>query len=703
MTDIKAAITPGRGTGDQAAPEPTLNFLRALFPVPGGLIEIRPIFRIRGERPTTSVFVADPAELDWPRLAALNRDGYNIYFGAGLRARRAGTKRDILSVGALWGDLDPGDFNKEDEGHGRRLAFERLEALPPALAPSVVVDSGHGCQPYWLLAAPLLMTEAANLARAEAAMKALAALLNGDSVQNVDRVMRLPGTANVKSKVDPKPCTVVRADYGRRFVLEDLEALIQAASGPRVTVAPAASVPTDATVPQLPVSDRIRRLVVEGWRPGEGYPSRSEADAAVIAALVNAGLSDANIRLVFRNETWHIGEAYREKGDAYLDRSIASARAWTAEHPAASAPEPGGDAGRASESELAQFSRPLSALLADTEQPPAFLVHKLVREGSVGFIAGEPKSLKSWLSLDLAFGVATGRSVFGAFAVPRPGRVLLVQEEDDAAMVRQRLCLLARAAGGLWPSDENFRVAVRTGLEIFPGREADENVNNQFLAFERDVLRHRPDLIIVDALHRLHAGDENSQREMVPVMRRFEALRRRTNCAVLLVHHFRKASREKSGRGSQRLRGSSALAAWSDNSLYVLSRSREDVLSISPESKYGPVEDFFVRMEQVQVDDSPGVRFCLVADGASGRQAENREKVYEVLVELHRQMPDMGTVSMIRARTKLSEGTVRNHLRELEDAHRVHRAASRIAGKGQELHVFSPVKPKQDAVATEAV
>ena len=72
-------------------------------------------------------------------------------------------------------------------------------------------------------------------------------------------------------------------------------------------------------------------------------------------------------------------------------------------------------------------------------------------------------------------------------------------------------------------------------------------------------------------------------------------------------------------------------------------------------------------------------------------------------MELHRQMPDMGTVSMIRARTKLSEGTVRNHLRELEDAHRVHRAASRIAGKGQELHVFSPVKPKQDAVATEAV
>ena len=74
----------------------------------------------------------------------------------------------------------------------------------------------------------------------------------------------------------------------------------------------------------MPVSAKIQFLIING---NDGsYPSRSEADQAVITALVNKGMSFVDIKTIFEN--YRIGEKYREHSspDDYLKHNIEKAK-----------------------------------------------------------------------------------------------------------------------------------------------------------------------------------------------------------------------------------------------------------------------------------------------------------------------------------------------------------------------------------------
>ena len=58
----------------------------------------------------------------------------------------------------------------------------------------------------------------------------------------------------------------------------------------------------------LPVSQFIKSLIKNGNK--EQYPSRSEADMAVITALVNACVAEESIKQIFQK--FPIGEKYRQ-------------------------------------------------------------------------------------------------------------------------------------------------------------------------------------------------------------------------------------------------------------------------------------------------------------------------------------------------------------------------------------------------------
>lgn len=71
---------------------------------------------------------------------------------------------------------------------------------------------------------------------------------------------------------------------------------------------------------------RIRDLINYGHDPTDRYPSRSEADAAVVRALVRAGATDEQIRDIFDAEP--IGAKWREPATSggYLKRTISRYR-----------------------------------------------------------------------------------------------------------------------------------------------------------------------------------------------------------------------------------------------------------------------------------------------------------------------------------------------------------------------------------------
>jgi len=89
----------------------------------------------------------------------------------------------------------------------------------------------------------------------------------------------------------------------------------------------------------------------------------------------------------------------------------------------------------------------LASKLGDGESEPTWLIEGLWSESAVDVLGGEPKCCKSFLALDAAVSVASGRPCLRTFAVHRTGPVLVFPAEDPHAVVRRRLEGIAVAAG----------------------------------------------------------------------------------------------------------------------------------------------------------------------------------------------------------------------------------------------------------------
>jgi len=214
-----------------------------------------------------------------------------------------------------------------------------------------------------------------------------------------------------------------------------------------------------------------------------------------------------------------------------------------------------------------------------------WLVTGLWGEQSVGFIGGTPKSCKTWLSLELAVAVASGRPCLGRFPVHRPGPVVVYAAEDAAMAVRTRVEGIARARG------VNLnRLAV--GLINESSVRLDNAEHRERL--DATVAKVRPRLLILDPLVRLHAGDENSAADVSRMLGFLRDLQRRHRVAIALVHHVRKSGAAQPG---QALRGSGDLHAWSDSSLFLIKRKGQ--LELHAEHRaHRPPEPFVVELRQ---------------------------------------------------------------------------------------------------------
>lgn len=192
----------------------------------------------------------------------------------------------------------------------------------------------------------------------------------------------------------------------------------------------------------------------------------------------------------------------------------------------------------------------------DPGQPP-WLVQHLWTHQAVGVLGGAPKSCKTFMALEIALAVASGAPCLGRFRVADPGPVLVFAAEDAPVHIRSRLQGLAQARHVDFQTLPVFLI-VAEQLRL------DRHHDLARLAQAVDL--HRPRLLILDPLVRLHRLQENSAQEISALLADLRALQRRFGVAILLVHHTRKTNGPASG---QDLRGSGDLHAWADSSLYL--------------------------------------------------------------------------------------------------------------------------------------
>jgi hypothetical protein len=215
--------------------------------------------------------------------------------------------------------------------------------------------------------------------------------------------------------------------------------------------------------------------------------------------------------------------------------------------------------------------------IVDEESSGNWLIENLWGARAVGIVCGNPKVGKSWLGLDMAVSVASGTDCLGRFSVVEPGPALIYLAEDPLPALKERVRSIGRARG---VALESMQLEVVTASRLRLDHREDR------ARLTETVRRHRPRLLLLDPLVRLHGVNENDAREISELLSFLRDLQRQFEVAIVLVHHARKGGSQV---GGQALRGSGDLWAFGDSNLYLrrvdgkLSLSIEHRLAAAPE------------------------------------------------------------------------------------------------------------------------
>jgi hypothetical protein len=282
-----------------------------------------------------------------------------------------------------------------------------------------------------------------------------------------------------------------------------------------------------------------------------------------------------------------------------------------------------------------------------------WLIEDLWAAGACGVIGGAPKSGKSWLSLEMAVAVASGRPCLGRFAVPVPGSVLIYAAEDAPVQVRERLDGLSRARGAEF-------AALPVDLILDPCLRIDRP--EDVARLRRTLDRRRPRLLVLDPYVRLQRVDENNSTEVSAVLGELRELSRAFSVAIALVHHARKSPADQAGQG---LRGSSDFHAWGDSNLYMGRRGNDLVLSVEHRASASPPPLGLA----IAADDGP-VRLEVRELPPPRPEVPLAEQILRVLTERGPCWQDE-----IRKVLRVRKQDIIDVLRDLEVSHRVVRTA----------------------------
>ena len=293
-------------------------------------------------------------------------EGHEVWFQTGLIAAALGDhykgkEEQIVAVPGLHADVD---WKHSCHKKGDRLPPTLDDALgiilAAPLALTLIVNSGHGLQPFWLFSRTVDTTSADArekiknlLDRWQAMLRRTAAVHNWtlDATHNLDRLMRIPGTYNRKESPVP---VVIFAQSRNRYTLDQIEAVLaeRERSEPNgeiefcsLETTPSTTAPSTNTasfgvicpsnLPDEEVitkamnasgssGEKFRRLFHEG--SAAGYPSPSEAMEALLCLLAFWTAKDTAQmeRLASRSKLAVEYKKWRERAD-YRQMSIRKA------------------------------------------------------------------------------------------------------------------------------------------------------------------------------------------------------------------------------------------------------------------------------------------------------------------------------------------------------------------------------------------
>lgn len=209
------------------------------------------------------------------------------------------------------------------------------------------------------------------------------------------------------------------------------------------------------------------------------------------------------------------------------------------------------------------------------QEPPAYISQNILTRGGTLLLGGEAKTGKSFLMLELARALTTGKSFLNnsAFSVPMRAKVIYIEAENGEVTTQKRIREIfkdedPRVYGDYFfhrSKNLDYQLDARSGIEYFV----------------QDIQAVRPNVIILDPISFMFHKDENDATEVGKLyltLARLKELGADENTSIVMAHHFKKPPTGDAAEGYDFLseynfRGSSK---WKDggDSLITMHRGR---------------------------------------------------------------------------------------------------------------------------------
>jgi hypothetical protein len=292
------------------------------------------------------------------------------------------------------------------------------------------------------------------------------------------------------------------------------------------------------------------------------------------------------------------------------------------------------------------------------EDPPLDVVIGDGADGAIlpidgkGFIAGSTGIGKTNLILRLGRCLAEGTPFLGVFPVPTPRIVLHIALEGSRRGLRRRLRKVWE--GSSQEARDRYHLAL---LQLNLANEPDVEGLEQLLA---DV---RPHVLIIDPLRNAHTWDENSSQDVAQLTSVLDSIIARHGCALVAAHHDRKKPPlTKRDGGTDRIRGSTALAGWLSFCLSVEKDPTTPDTLVAEWTKVRDAEeglpDLLLTFERTTLDFT-----------ATERTAASKVGDEDILTPVFQSgaagMRGPQLVEVVRSSTGASPRTVKDRLRQL--------------------------------------
>ena len=262
----------------------------------------------------------------------------DVYVGVSLSSRGLSRNERVTNdtsagIVGLWADVDvagPCHSNKKALPPTQADALSVVLGLPRR--PTVIVDSGHGLQPWWLFKEALVFADAGERAHAAGLARGWQDFVRAqfqkygwtmDATADLARVLRVPGTVNAKDPTRPVPVRVLTGEWDLRYEPADF--------GKYGTPEKVDAGEAPATAPEAPEATELYRLLQSnrgaklGWerKHTTNDTSNSGQDFQLARAAASAGWSKGQIVWLLIECGRFNGEA--EKRPGYYTRTADSA------------------------------------------------------------------------------------------------------------------------------------------------------------------------------------------------------------------------------------------------------------------------------------------------------------------------------------------------------------------------------------------